>query len=94
MVGARRVYKGETEAIAKSEEALEFPITIQPIFDFYDNNYNYQDSYQYGDSITINSPAELKITESIITNPENLLYSYRLTDIYQQHWWTSTYKIN
>ena len=93
VVGARRVYKDETEAIAKTEEALEFPITIQPIFDFYDSNYEYQDSFRYGDAIAVSSPADLKVEEMAFTDPENLLYSYRLTDIYQQKWWTNTYKI-
>ena len=93
VVGARRVYKDETEAIAKTEEALEFPITIQPIFDFYDSNYEYQDSFRYGDAIAVSSPADLKVEEMAFTDPENLFYSYRLTDIYQQRWWTNTYKI-
>ena len=93
VVGARRVYKDETEAVAKSEEALQFPIRVQPIFDFYDSNYKYQDSFKYGDAITFNSPDEMKIEEAVIDKPENLLCSYRLTDIYQQRWWTNTYKI-
>ena len=93
VVGARRVYKDETDAIAKSEEALEFPITIQPVFDFYGSDYKYQESYPYGNAIQVNSPADLKLEEMYVEDAENLVYSYRLTDIYQQHWWTSTYKI-
>ena len=75
-------------------ETITGRIEVQPLCDYYDENYTYQDSYQFGDVIVSeNGLAGLTVAESYIDQPSRIVCSYRLTDIYQQYWWTSPYTL-
>ena len=63
---------------------------IQPVCDYYRYDGTYVDSFRFGDSFT--AADGLAITEVVITNSK-LLLTYRLTDIYQQAWWTDAYTL-
>ena len=94
VVGARRVYKdGETDTVAKAEslENISTSSVVEPVCDYYTYAGEYQDSFRFGNPISCENG--LKITELIIDQPQNLRCMYRLTDIYQQVWWTNPYTL-
>ncbi|MBQ6174523.1 MAG: peptidase C11 [Clostridia bacterium] len=94
VTGARRVYKnGETDTVAKAETEIVSGSSIDLVFDYYTRNGRYEESYIYGDAIPCNDIADLSIAQMKLSDTENLCYTYRLTDIYEQEWWTNTYRL-
>ena len=84
--GARFVYtEGETEAVAKNIEEVKAGDTVEPICDYYAYDGTYSDSYKLDTTITISEKTQIsniKIADS------QTMASYRLTDIYNQKYWT------
>lgn len=95
VTGVRRVYKNnETDTVSKVDTEIGRDSTIDLICDYYDRDGKYIDSYKFADPITCSGIAELKIAEAFISDSQNLVFIYRLTDIYEQAWWTNVYTLN
>ncbi len=88
IAGARSVYKdGETETVAKSATELQPGDQIDFICDYYRYDGTYQDSYLFGEPWSYHADAQ--ISNVYLPTPENVNATYRFTDIYGQHYWTS-----
>ncbi|MGN0513780.1 MAG: clostripain-related cysteine peptidase [Lachnospiraceae bacterium] len=86
VAGARTVYKnGETDTVAKSMIELSDGDEIDFICDYYSYNGKYLDSYYLGDRMTVNGDLQISYVE---IGTDNAQATYRLTDIYNQHYWT------
>ncbi len=84
--GARTNYdKGETETIAKGLTDLKAGDKIDFLCDYYTYDGQFQDNYYLGEQMTVGD-------EMIISNVDvgggEVQAMYRLTDIYNQHYWT------
>ena len=89
IVGARRVYtEGETETVAKNTEALSDGDTIDFLCDYYSYDGTYRDSYYLGEQMTVSGAPVVSNTD---VGAGGLCFTYRLTDIYQQHYWTEPF---
>lgn len=87
VVGVRRVYtNGETEAVAKTMDAVQDGDVIDFVCDYYSYEGEYIDSYMFGEQLVVNG--ELQISDVYIdADVANL--TYRFTDIYNQTYWTN-----
>jgi len=84
--GARNVYKnGETETVAKNLFEVGSGDTLEFICDYYSYDGTYQDSYYLGDPMTLGDEV---VIGNIDIGAGNVEVTYRLTDIYQQTYWT------
>ncbi len=87
IVGARADYvNGETDTVAKSLSGLPIGATLQFLCDFYSYEGEYQATYLLGDPITVTADT-LRVSDMYIDKSKVRL-TYRLTDIYQQEYWT------
>jgi hypothetical protein len=86
VAGARAVYTDETETVAKALDELEQGAEIVFLADLYDYNQNYTASYAFGKSVTVDG--ELKVSNVYLPDRSKALVTYRITDIYQQAYWT------
>ncbi len=87
VVGARAVYvDGETETVAKSEEALLPGDTLDFLCDYYTYDGVYENTYSLGESMTV--PESGLAVSNVDVGDGPVLTLYRFTDIYQQHYWT------
>lgn len=86
VAGARAVYTDETETVAKAVDALEQGAEIVFLADLYDYNQNYTASYVFGKSVTVDG--ELQVSSVYLPDKSKALVTYRITDIYQQAYWT------
>ncbi|MBQ6257432.1 MAG: hypothetical protein IJJ60_12640 [Clostridia bacterium] len=86
VAGARAVYTDETETVAKAVDALEQGAEIVFLADLYDYNQNYTASYAFGKSVTVDG--ELQVSSVYLPDKSKALVTYRITDIYQQAYWT------
>lgn len=90
IAGAMKAYTdGESDTQAKMMIAIGKGDKIQFLCDYYDYDGNYRDSYRLGDPITLGSTVEIANTP-IASDLSRCRVTYRLTDIYQQHYWTPT----
>lgn len=86
--GARWVYADdETETVAKAVTELEPEDQIQLICDYYDYEGNYQSSHVLGETITVGDG--LTLTDLLLPDASKANITYRLTDIYNQAYWTA-----
>ncbi len=86
IAGARSVYmKGETETIAKNLTDVKAGDKIDFLCDYYSYDGEYQDSYMLGEQITLSDDVEIGYRDY---GDNDARIMYRLTDIYQQHYWT------
>ncbi len=93
LVGARADYvNGETETIAKSLSGLPIGAQLQFLCDYYTYEGQYLETQYLGDPITVTADT-LKVTDVYI-DASNARLTYRLTDIYNQEYWTEAYKIS
>ncbi len=76
----------ETETVAKSIDIteLEKGVKIDFVADYYSYSGEYQDSYFIGEQIVFDGTLTLK--DITLTNKTSA--TYRITDIYGQHFWT------
>ncbi len=86
VAGARYDYlSGQTDTVAKNLAELQEGDVIDFVCDYYTYDGRYENSYYLGDdSLTVSGP--LTVTNEYIEGDLNV--SYRLTDIYNQHYWT------
>ncbi len=85
VAGAVRVYDNDTtETIAKNMEELQAGDTLDFLCDYYSYNGTYQDSYYLGEQMTVDE----QMTISNVKINGECSATYRITDIYQQHYWT------
>lgn len=85
IAGARYVYAdGETEAVAKNLTEVVAGDVIVPICDYYSYSGEYQDSYKLDSKIVIKENTQI----SNVKVEEPVRVTMRLTDIYNQHYWT------
>ena len=71
-----------TDALDELEQGAE----IVFLADLYDYDQNYTASYAFGKSITVDG--ELKVSSVYLPDKSKALVTYRITDIYQQAYWT------
>ena len=92
VVGARMDYvNGETETVAKSVSGLPVGATLQLVCDYYSYEGAYQSTWKMYDPITVTKD-NLKVTDVYIDKSKARM-TYRLTDVYQQVYWTASYTI-
>lgn len=85
ITGARYVYAdGETEAVAKNMTEVVVGDEIIPICDYYSYDGEYLDSYKLDAKIVISDNTQI----SNVKIEEATKATYRLTDIYNQYYWT------
>ena len=77
--------KEATDTVAKSLEQVQSGDTIDFICDYYTYDGQYDDSYMEGEQLKV--IGDLKVGE-IAVGADHLLISYRLTDIYNNEYWT------
>ncbi|MBR3563574.1 MAG: peptidase C11 [Clostridia bacterium] len=85
VAGARYVYEGETETVAKNLYELQVGDKIDFIADFYDKNGEYVDTYYISDQITYTGSFTIG---NMNVGKDTARVMYRFTDIYQQTYWT------
>ncbi len=86
IAGARPVYKNhETETAAKNLTEVGAGDKIDFLCDYYSYDGTYQDSYKLGEQITLKGDVEIGYRD-YGDNSDKVMY--RLTDIYQQNYWT------
>lgn len=73
-----------TEASAKSTVGLNIGDKIQFVCDYYDYNFRYDDSYMFGNEITVGK--DLKVSD-VTLDDLDMVITYRLVDIYQREYW-------
>ena len=60
---------------------------IQPVCDYFTYDGAMEGCYQLGEAITVPEDGTLTIINRKITGGDRMLYTVRLTDIYQAHYW-------
>ena len=86
IAGARYDYRdGETQTVAKALGALEPGDKLDFLCDYYGYDGSYQDSYYLGDPMTVTD--DMTISDVYI-DASAANATYRLTDIYNQIYWT------
>ena len=84
--GAEKVYSSGVK-----EKGLVTPKSgdrIQMICDYFTYDGSFEGSYKLGDEITVPKDGELTVANRKITGGNRYLYTVRLTDIFQAHYWT------
>lgn len=86
IAGARPVYgDGETEAVAKNMIQIGSGDRLEFLCDYYSYDGSYQDSYYLGEPMVLGDSVEIGNME---IGRDKAQAMYRLTDIYQQIYWT------
>ena len=86
--GARAVYKdGETETVAKTMTEIKNGDTIDFLCDYYTYDGEYQDSYKFGDPLTVTD--DLTIGNSEFSDQGSVMITYRFRDLYNREYWTA-----
>ncbi len=85
VLGAEKVLS--TGVLEKGYTPLEGGDIIQPICDYFTYDGSFESSYKLGDSITVPEDGTLTAVNMKITGSDRMLYTVRLTDIYQAHYW-------
>lgn len=98
-IGLRFVYENETSTVAKEmfqigqtdyegNEILKKGSTIKLICDYYDKNGNFESTYTMGTPITFNGTLSLTDLRLNLASDQTASVTYRLTDIYNNNFWT------
>ncbi len=88
VAGARFIYPdGETQTVAKSLDRLETGDKVELIADCYGYDGSYQSTYRIGDPIIVGEEG-LTVSDVYLPDAGRLTLTYRLTDIYNQEYWT------
>ena len=86
IAGATAVYMdGETDTVAKGTETIEAGSKIEFICDYYSYDQKYLDTYYLGDPLIA---TENMTVSDIVLKDYKVKIMYRLTDIYNQAYWT------
>ena len=87
IAGVRTVYAdGETDTIAKVDTALQDGDKLDFVCDYYTRDGKYLDTYMIGEPVTVNGDLQL----SDVGLAGRLMVTYRITDIYNQVYWTES----
>ena len=78
-----------TGVVGKGYKEMDAGDVITLVCDYYDYEGNFQAQFALGDPITVPEDCVLTIANMELTGSENMrmLYTYRLTDLYQAHYW-------
>ena len=86
IAGARSVYAdGETETAAKSLTGINKGDKVEFLCDYYTYDGEYKDTFYLGDPMILTGDDEIA---NVDVGKNKLKVMYRLTDIYQQNYWT------
>ncbi len=87
VAGARIDYvNGETDTVPKNMTGLQEGDTLDFLCDYYGYDGSYQDSYYLGEQMVVDG--ELFIS-NVDVGADAVCATYRFTDLYNQHYWTS-----
>ena len=86
VAGARAAYTDETETVAKAMTEIEDGDVIQPLADLYNYDQSFQDSYEFGNPITVQG--DLQVSNVYLPDASKASVTYRFTDLYNQTYWT------
>ncbi len=87
VAGVRTVYpEGETDTVAKGQEALQPGDTLEFLCDYYGYDGAYQDNYLLGEALTV---PEQGLTISDVPLEGATQATYRFTDLYGRNCWTA-----
>ncbi len=90
ITGALTDYRdGETETIAKADLQLQEGDVLDFLCDYYTYDGDYQDSYYLGEQMTVTDTMEIS---NVPVGDGEVLVTYKLTDIYNNSYWTETLK--
>ena len=86
ITGARPMYAGETETAAKGDIAIGEGAVIEFLCDYYTYDGRFESAYKLGEPLTVGSDG----LEIVYHELGDAAYSvtFRLTDIYSNHYWT------
>ena len=86
ITGARPMYADETETVAKGDIAIGEGAVIEFLCDYYTYDNQFESAYKLGEPLTVGSDG----LEIVYHDLGNTAYSvtFRLTDIYSNHYWT------
>jgi len=94
LVGALTDYQaGETETVAKSISGLPIGAKLTFVCDFYTYDGEYQTSYTLGDTVTVGQDT-LTVSDVYIAERSDAVFTYRFTDIYNQQYWSQSYRLD
>lgn len=85
IAGARTDYEGVTDTVAKGLIELQPGDKLDFLCDYYSYDGAFQDNYYLGETMTVTEEMEIS---NVDIGSGNALATYRLTDIYNQHYWT------
>ena len=89
IAGARIDYsKTDNETEARGLIELQKGDRIDFVCDYYTYDGRYEDSYYLGDTLVIDDPDDIKISNTYLGG--DFLAMYKLTDLYDQEYWTET----
>ena len=86
VAGARAVYGDEVETVAKAMTEIADGDVIVILADLYDYQQNFNDSYEFGNPITVKG--ELQVSNVYLPDKSKISVTYRITDLYNQAYWT------
>ena len=87
ITGATPFYEGETDAQAKGGIPLEQGDELQLLCDYYTYDNEFDATYTLGETFTVGASAP-KIANMKLTGFDSCSVTWRLTDIYGNHYWT------
>ncbi|MBQ3275587.1 MAG: peptidase C11 [Oscillospiraceae bacterium] len=85
ITGARPMYEDDTSTLAKGDLTIQPGDQIQFLCDYYGYDGSYQSTYKLGSPIVVERGG-LEVAYSHLD--EDVSVTYRLTDIYSNHYWT------
>ncbi len=85
VLGAEKILP--TGVQEKGYTMMEGGDMIQPICDYFTYEGSFEGSYKLGDPITVPQDGTLTLANMKITGGNRRLYTVRLTDLYQAHYW-------
>ena len=87
ITGATPFYEGETDAQAKGGIPLEQGDELQLLCDYYTYDNEFDATYTLGEPFTVGASTP-KIANMKLTGFDSCSVTWRLTDIYGNHYWT------
>ena len=86
ITGARPMYEGDVEGIAKGDIQIGSGDVIQFLCDYYRYDGSFDSTYKLGEPLTVGADG-LRLSNIALDN-DVISVTYRLTDIYSNHYWT------
>ena len=86
ITGARPMYEDETEGAAKGDIQIGKGDVLEFLCDYYNYDGGFESTYKLGAPLTVGADG-LTLASMALDN-ENISVTYRLTDIYGNHYWT------